>query len=337
MKKMISLLLAVVMICSLAAVASAAEGVQDTDVNTSKPAVYDAVIKTYDLVGSTDDKLFPDETLEFTSAADTANPDGGAANLTIDDLDVAGNTNQKLTIHVPAFTKVGTYHFTISETAGSSQGVDYTTAGTIAVSVLVTYDYEDADGDDYLLTATVGLTSDEGAKDGMLTNTYKVGSLAVSKKVTGNLGDTSKVFTAKVTFKAEDGKTVNSAITYTDDAAEMSIAGGWTGTKEATVTLKHGETVTFHNIPEGVTYTVTENDYTGGEKNGENGYDAAVYNKSDDTMKIAAGDADTVEIVNNKSTTVDTGIVLDSMPYILLLAAAVCGLVLFAAKKRAYE
>ena len=85
-----------------------------------------------------------------------------------------------------------------------------------------------------------------------------------------------------------------------------------------------------------MTYTVEEADYTQGELNGENAYDAPEYNFSDTTKAIAAEDADTVEIVNNKETDVDTGIVMDSMPYIVILAVAVFGMVAMVAKKR-YE
>ena len=43
---------------------------------------------------------------------------------------------------------------------------------------------------------------------------------------------------------------------------------------------------------------------------------------------------DTVKVVNTKGTTVNTGVVLDSLPYILLIAVAVVAVVFFTARKR---
>ena len=177
--------------------------------------------------------------------------------------------------------------------------------------------------------AAVHTENANGAKSGSFNNTYSAGSLSVTKNVTGNMGDQQKEFTVKVTFTAPTGDTVREAITYVDGTETKTIAAGWTGSKEVDITLKHGETVTFNNIPYGVTYTVVENDYTGA--NG--GYDAAGYNFSD-TSKIINSDSDTVTITNNKGGTVDTGIGLDSLPYIMLLVLAAAGLIVFFSKKR---
>ena len=115
--------------------------------------------------------------------------------------------------------------------------------------------------------------------------------------------------------------------------SESTLPANWgDGTASADITLKHGETVTFENIPYDVTYTVVENDYTA------DGYDVASYkmngiDASDGSGMIDSA-ADTVEITNNKGGEVDTGINLDSMPYIMILAlVAVCAVVMFARKR----
>lgn len=328
MKKLFAMLLAVVMIFSLSTVAFAEEATE-TEALTSKAATYTAVIKAYTVNGETDETLFPDETLKFSVEADKANPD--TTNLTVTDLDVNGNSDQHLQINIPAYTKVGVYHYTISEVAGNTQGVTYTN-GTIDVSVLVTYDYDDADGDNCKLTATVGITADGESKEDTFTNTYDVGSLTVSKVVTGNLGDTNKKFDITVEFTAT--KDVLSTITYT--GGTIAPEAWKEGKASVVISLAHGESVTFDNIPAGVTYTVVEYDYTGGELNGDNHYDDPKYDFSDSTKAIAAEDADTVEITNNKDTDVDTGITLDSVPYIVILVVAAFGMFAMMTKKR-YE
>ena len=128
---------------------------------------------------------------------------------------------------------------------------------------------------------------------------------------------------------------MKSVISYTDGTAQTIATSAWKekdGSKQAEVTiaLKHNETVTFTNIPYDVTYEVVEADYTS-EANGK--YDAAKYDFTDTAKKIDSA-TDTVTITNNKGTTVDTGVVLDSLPYILLIAVAVVGVVAFTAKKR---
>ena len=83
--------------------------------------------------------------------------------------------------------------------------------------------------------------------------------------------------------------------------------------------------MTFSNIPYGITYTVEEEDYT------DAGYEAAKYklNGGEDTPNPVEGEVDSsgdkVVITNTKDTTVDTGISVDSIPYIVMLGAAMFG------------
>ena len=92
---------------------------------------------------------------------------------------------------------------------------------------------------------------------------------------------------------------------------------------EATFHLKHGETLSIANLPYGVSYTVTE---TAAE-----GYTTT---KEGDSGSINAP-AQTAAFTNDRTTTVDTGITTDSLPYVLLLGIVVlAGAVLFI-KRRA--
>lgn len=74
-------------------------------------------------------------------------------------------------------------------------------------------------------------------------------SLTVTKQVTGEMGDTGQSFTITVSSDAlTAGETYNG---YTVDVE-----------KRITLTLKHGESITLQELPEG-TYTVTETDAAG--------------------------------------------------------------------------
>lgn len=333
MKKLFALLLTLALVLSFGITAMAAE-----PITTSKATTYEALIKTYNVVGGNDATLYPAETLTFTSTPAVGNPD--PTNLTVNDLEVTGNTKQKLVINVPAYSKVGVYHYTITENAGNTQGVTYTT-DAVNVSVLVEYDYTDEDGDGYGLKATIGVTNAAGEGEGELkhdtfTNTYSLGSLTVSKEVAGNLASQSREFAIDVTFTSD--QPVLSTITCGD--GQTITSANWTlaesvYTAKVTVKLIHGQDVTFNNIPAGVTYTVVEQaKHEAPDPNGSNPETGYTVTYEGETGTIAENVTAAAKVINTKGTTVNTGVVLDSLPYVLLIAVAVVAVVLFTVRKR---
>ena len=331
MKKIMSLLLALLLVMSLG---SAAFADDYTDMTT--------VTLTINYNETNEGSTSPAETLAFTiertSVTDSA--EGVTAeNMLVPTLDTvsyaegdAGDTDmtKTLTITLPSYTSVGIYTYTITQTAGNKAGVSYWASDIRLVVTVV----QDTNG--LLRVATVHTEGGEGEKSDDITNTYSAGSLSVSKTVTGNMGDRSKYFAIKVTLTGKQGKTYAASYPVsggsklgngTDDSNSSTISIG----APATFFLKHGETFTIKNLPYGVTYTVAEADYTG--ENG--GYNPADYTYSDsETVKTVDTALETVEITNNKQAIVDTGIVLDSLPYVLLLVLSIGGVVLFVLKRR---
>ena len=53
-----------------------------------------------------------------------------------------------------------------------------------------------------------------------------------------------------------------------------------------------------------------------------------------ETGTIAENVTAAAKVINTKGTTVNTGVVLDSLPYVLLIAVAVVAVVLFTVRKR---
>lgn len=329
MKKLISLMLALIMVFSLATVASATEPTEGVDKLT--------FTKKYEVSGGT---TTPSETITFDVKEVEGNPETGKK-IVINPVTITGVSND-VVITLPTYTKVGVYTYTVTEVAPNpeSQGVKYSET-PFNVKVLVAYNDEHTG----FVTEIVFASETEDGKIQSFTNTYELGSLAINKQVTGNLGDKSKEFNVTVTFTATD--TVRSDITYssdidqTDAAANGTIAKGWSGEKAVTINLKHGETVTFSNIPAGVTYEVVEDDYTQDGKNSVNGYDDAMYSLNNAEAStavvkdnIAASDTDKVVITNNKAESVQTGIVTDSAPYIILIAVCAVAAVAFVLKRR---
>ena len=229
---------------------------------------------------------------------------------------------------------VGIYTYDVKEVQGNTAGVTYSNA-TLKMKVTVAYDDQARTYYTAFVTMSLDDNDDNGITDGTKTgafeNTYSAGSLAVTKTVTGNMGDRSKYFAINVTLTGETGKTYAASYTVkgggklengTDDSNSSTISIG----TPATFYLQHGETFTIENLPYGVTYEVTEENYTG------DGY-TTTHAFSDNAKKIDSA-SDTVTITNSKQATVDTGIVLDSLPYVLLLILSIGGAVLFLLKRR---
>ena len=283
--------------------------------------------KTYTVTGG---ETVPAETLAFSIEGNgTGNP-----------LLVVGNNNTfavngTATTYTIPFNvtlnnaKAGIYTYTISEVAGATQGVTYGSE-KISVSVLV----ELKDGVTPVI-AKIGVTKVNDVKASEIVNKYDLGSLTVSKEVTGNLGDKEKTFDMTVTFTSD--KEVLSIIAKDgqDLALTWTKAGNnWTATDR--ISLAHGDDVAYTNIPAGVTYEVVEADYTAGDANSENGYDAAAYAYSDNDKEIAQSDEDTVVVTNNKETDIATGLVINNLPYILALAAVALAAVAFMRRRRSF-
>ena len=335
MKKLLSLALALIMVLTLSVAVAAEDPADMTQVTID-------VTYTATNTGNTS----PEEDFSFTIAKTSVSD--AAAGVTTENMpDVTvggvafaegeaaqgGTMVKPMTITLPTvddFPSVGIYTYTIQPQAGTTAGVAYYTEDIRLVITVI----EAADGQRRIAAIhTESGQPGDTEKSNDIEYTYSAGSLDVKKVVTGNLGDRDKEFNVTVSFTAPAGKEVKSVISYTDGTAKTIETSAWTekdGSKQAEVTiaLKHDETVTFTNIPYDVTYTVTEADYT------SEGYDEENIVYSDDANKKIDSATDTVTITNNKGTTVDTGVVLDSLPYILLIAVAVVGVVAFTAKKR---
>lgn len=283
-------------------------------------------------------ETFPKETLKFQVTAKEGNPD--ETMISIDDFTV-GKNPEDIAITVPAYTKVGKYNYTVKELAGNTQGVVYT-QNQFDVQVLAYWN------DDHTEIKTItGFTTknqEETEKIDTFVNIYNLGDLEITKQVTGNLGDQDKEFLVDVTFQVEKGKSVKSDITYLDgeETKVISAADLEDGMQSVTISLKHNETVTFQNIPYGVTYSVKEQDYTQGEPNSADGYDTPTYTlngtpngqEEAGVEDVIDAKSDKIVITNNKGAEVDTGIVLEGMPYGLILMVVAAGAAALISRKR---
>lgn len=195
-------------------------------------------------------------------------------------------------------------------------------------------------------------------------------NVTITKEVKGLLGDTQKNFTFNVSITKKDGSDCSEGVTAKRDNGE-------TVDLKNNFPLKHKETVTLENVPIGATITVTESapgehynvSATGhnGEKNGGNNVaftyvavantatasdadeaDLMLLSMDEDTAVDADGDAvaydSGIEVDNNQIIVTnhcglipDTGVLLDTLPYIVILAVVAGGVALLMLRKHRKE
>jgi hypothetical protein len=164
------------------------------------------------------------------------------------------------------------------------------------------------------------------------TNTYTAPAtkdLTISKTVTGVLGDKTEAFTFDIALKNSSGTALTQQVTTSAGTTLTPTNGIYK------VQLKHGESVTLKDLPEGTQYSITEE--------GAEAYQTTIditdgthYAQSGKTRSGAlTGDASEIQVnVTNKNDVIITGIRTDTLPFLFLTAFAVGFLLLLMIGKR---
>lgn len=191
-------------------------------------------------------------------------------------------------------------------------------------------------------------------------------NVTITKQVTGLLGDTNKEFAFNVSITQNGAACTGVTAKKGDQMVSLTD-----------FTLKHNETVTLENVPIGATIKVTEaapgKHYTvsatgqSGERDGSSDVtftyaaaanpstasdadeaDLMLLSMDEDTAVDADGDAvayddgtrvrdNQIIITNHCGLLPDTGVLLDTLPYIVILAVVVGGGILLMLRKRRKE
>ena len=191
-------------------------------------------------------------------------------------------------------------------------------------------------------------------------------NVTITKQVTGLLGDTQKDFTFNVSI-TQNGAACT-GVKAKKENTEVSLTD---------FTLKHNETVTLENVPIGATIKVTEvtpgehyNVSATGQVGEQNGRDNVTFNYVAATNTATAGNADEADLMllsmdedtavdadgdavaydagtrvdnnqifvtNHATLKPDTGVLLDTLPYIVILAVVAGGVALLMLRKRRKE
>lgn len=327
----------------------------------------------------------PSETFEFTIAYNTMSD--AEKEATVPSVNIP---NDKKTIafegplatgeHVGHFTltlselglvnpKVGKYVYTITENAGSTPAVSYDTSTLyLVVSVVHETDsttHEIKNGYKYSVSLHKGTVNGEKT-DAYFVNTYgadnSLKNLSLSKTVRGSFGDLNEDFTFQVKFYNKENKNYAGAVvsngegTYSiKDASNQPVAKGAVLAFDTpyTVTLRHHSSISFDNLPAGITYEISENGSDWHTVNGatvamKDQYNVSLENNGELTSNEANKPAAQGTIGTDKNASVgfindhqgqpDMGVVLDNAPYIAMLAiVAIGGVALMLNKRRRDE
>ena len=340
MKHWMSLMLILLLVVGLCIPAGAAgDGTTYTDMST---ATFDV---NYTVPDGQDLTKRPTADFEFTVTADAQfaeiSNEAYPTNLpTIEEVvfgstEITNNTTEKkATITLPTYDNYGVYRYTITQNDPKISGVEYHAS---AIKLVVQVIRDETNGDVRVAAVHCETQTEQGKTDN-ITNTYKSGSLAITKEVTGNMGDQNQYFDVTVTLTAPADTTAsgNSTVVITG-GSEGNLTNSIEYGVPTDFKFKHNDTITLSNIAAGATYTVKEKDYTG--TGDDKGYEEATYTYSNQgqSKAITSGVKDTVKITNQRGVNVDTGISLDNAPYLLLLAVVLVAGTVLVLKRRHRE
>lgn len=341
MKKFLALLLSVLLLLTVTA-SFAEDAVEPSTTGAHFTKKYTGAIPVGDTL-TFNTEFVINKTTGSTVAPETAVLPDTITLEVIEDAD--GVFDVPFTVTAPA--EYGTYIYKITEdTTNANSYVKYDTEA-LYIGVLYTaskltvtlinepkaaapadFDVEDR-------AADVEPEENPDGKKDQFVNEYKMGAFSVNKKIAGNAANLNDKFVVEVSFTSEKALD-NLAMTWTS-STNTGVVNACPVTElkanEAAtmqITIGHEETISFQNVPQGVTVKIEEKQQDGKGEGNLNFYTPAYTNQ-----EITVGEtAQEMKIVNTKETEIPTGVQLDSIPYIVLLAVAVLGVVGFVVKRR---
>lgn len=260
---------------------------------------------------------------------------------------------------------IGEYYYTITENTPAYPGVTPVHDTLTMKITVVNATGEIGGGYGYYVALyrsnSDGTTEKVEAKNAF-SNTYNSKNLTLSKTVHGSLGSLAENFSFIIEFEpaSDDVADMYKGPQVDTVGNDVSIDGKDTGdylnlNTEYTVTLKHGKSLNFSNLPAGIKYkvyevdsafnaekdAVTKGDYTVvvRESTDVNSNVIAFDTTDKNTVKGSVGTADvTTAFHNTNNAEPDMGVVLDNAPYIAMLAiVAIGGVALMLNKRRRDE
>ena len=341
-KKIGALVLAGTMLLSMGTTVFAAGEPTAPDVNQSGRV---PITKEFEMA---DGLKTPAATFKFTATpttegeptatiADVSFTEGQAGTLKGEKYVLEGKTAISFTGTWP---HAGEYVYTVAETQESMPNVTYDTSSyTLRVYVI--------NGTNGLEVEKITAQGANGKTDKILfTNTYAKNdaTLTIEKNTEGDYADKTRKFDFEITFTKSP---MSDQTTFTGTIGAQSVE--YTAGQTKTFKLADGEKLVFNNLPVGTTYMVKElaatDGYTPKVTVVEN-KTTTVTNKTVqetealDTLKengknnLVGENENKVTFTNTYKDVAVTGIVMNNLPFILLVAVAIVAFVSLAVIKR---
>ena len=344
-KRLAAIFLAAVMTAAMAVPAFAAPSpIVDSEAGTSSQNGTMYFTKEVDVDANT---YHPSETFEFNvegapvtgtneqynGATVYAGNDTTKVHGTITASPVITDPNQKGTKYYKSdldfsnitFDQPGIYKFTVTEKAGNNKDMKY---DTDARYLYVFVKRNGTSNEIYGVAMSKNTTVD--GKNANIKNEYKKSNtngdefkdLTIEKRVTGEMGDTDKLFNFTLTITSGSGRT-KYHVSKTANGSSNTV--DLTTNQPYTFSLKNGDSIVVENLSTNDSYTIAETDYTSEgyhttyktQVDGEDEKDSsASSNKSMANKNVKE------IIINERNTVTPTGIVMSYGPYILMIAAA---------------
>lgn len=271
------------------------------------------------------------------------------------------------------FPAAGVYTYTVLETGEDAvgYGMDYSEA-TYTMNVYVKNKADETGTYVYSVTTTQN-TDDSGAETGTkvdpepgdtpgegngfaFVNSYTQGrgnpedpesnALEISKTVAGEYGDHTKEFTFNVTLtKAALAEAPEDGYVGKVGDTEYKFVPG----TATTVTMKHGDELTFKELPAGTKYTVTETgteNYTASAVTVENAgtpenapavEEGANLTVSDKLVGAKGNNSTAFTNTYDDASVTPTGIIINNLPFVILIVVAAAGISLYVISRRRFS
>ena len=158
-------------------------------------------------------------------------------------------------------------------------------------------------------------------------------ALTIKKVIDGDYGDKTKEFPVTVTL------TIPSTATANDVAMAEGTVTGDAPTLTVTADLANNETIEFTKLPAGTTFKVEETqdaNYKGkieGDLITTAEFDKGVKVEAESTGPILEAGKE-VTLTNTRNESIPTGVIINSLPYVLIVAIAAAGFFYMQIKKR---
>lgn len=311
-----------------------------------------AITKTLKNVNNKEGAV-PDITASMTLDNDgkaATKPGGvtGDAQISIDSATVADGTGT-FTVHLGNIKVPGIYTYGLTENAVNEAGVKQNDKHyTLTIYAL---NDSTASGTNKIGEYKFRLDEVNGQRKlGEVENSYYAGAVDITKVVEGDFANREQEFNFEVTLESD--LPVTSEVTIAGEKVAFTLnttTNKYVAT--ADIKLKDGETKGIQNLPYGVTYTVKEftTDTSGNKTYAVKDNDELTVNGQKYTVEFdnetgafayTAGETGTREVTITNDAgdgEIDTGVILDNAPYMLMLAVVAGGAMMLVIKKRREE